>query len=99
MKKEDAINLAQKALKDIGHWESFKIEKAFHYKRDSLYDYNHWVVSFNFTKDDWYQGEVTPVIIVNDEEDIVTFISWKKSSFLLQYDKEKDKYFHPTLSR
>lgn len=99
MQKTEAIALAKKALQDIGHWENFKIERARFFYRDPPYDYKHWLVSFNFTEKDWYQGEVTPIVIVNDEEGIVTFVSWKKSEFLLQYNKGKDKYFHPTLSR
>lgn len=97
--KEQAIDLAKKALKDIGHWENFKLEKAILWEEDPPYDYKHWLVSFNFTEDDWNNGEVPPRLIVNDEKKIVTFVSWKKSSFLLSYDKEKNKYSHPTLSR
>lgn len=95
--KEQAINLAKKALKDIGHWENFKIEKANFWEKDPPYDYKHWLVSFNFEGDDW--SDVAPMLIVNDEKGIVTFVSWKKSEFLLSYDKGKDKYFHPKLSR
>jgi hypothetical protein len=99
MIKVDAINLAKKALQDIGHWEGFNLEKANYIERLSPYGYKRWIVSFNFTEDDWSRGEITPLVIVNDEEEIVTFVSWKKSEFLLQYNKVKDKYFHPNLSR
>ena len=97
--KQQALNLAKKALKDIGHWENFKLEKANLWENDPPYDYKHWLISFNFTENDWNNGEVTPMVIVNDEDKVVTFVSWKKSEFLLSYNKEKDKYFHPTLSR
>lgn len=97
--KEQSLFLAKKALKDIGHWENFKIEKANLWEKDPPYDYRHWLVSFGFTENDSNDGEVTPMIIVNDEEQIVTFVSWKKSEFLLSYDKKSDKYFHPRLSR
>jgi hypothetical protein len=95
--KEQAIKLAKKALKDIGHWEDFKIENANFWDKDPPYDYNHWLVSFNFEGNDW--SDIAPMLVINDEKGIVTFVSWKKSEFLLSYDKEKDKYFHPTLSR
>lgn len=96
--KQQAIDLAKKALQDIGHWE-FKLEKAHLWEEDPPYDYSHWLVSFNFKENDWNNGEVTPMIIVNDEEKVVTFVSRKKSACLLTYDKEKEKYYHPTLSR
>jgi len=99
MTKEEAIALAKKALKDIGHWESFKIENGRFGEPTPPYDYNFWLISFNFTEDDYNQGLITPMIIVNDEEQLVTFVSWKKSSFLLDYNEEEDKYTHPTLSR
>lgn len=97
--KEEAIALAKKALKDIGHWEDFKIENGRFFNQDPPYDYNHWLISFNFTERDWFKGEITPTIIINDEEQLVTFVSWYKSSFLLDYNKINDKYSHPTLSR
>jgi hypothetical protein len=96
---EKAINLAKKALKDIGHWENFKIEAARVFEKDPPYDFRNWLISFNFTKDDWNNGEVTPMLIINDELEVVVNVSWKKSVFPLSYNKEKDKYFHPTLSR
>ena len=99
MTEVDAISLAKKALKDIGHWEDFKIEKARIFEKDPPYDYRNWLVSFHFTEQDWFNGEIAPMVIVNDEEEIVTFVSWKMSKFLLRYDKEKDKYWHKTLSR
>ncbi len=94
-----AIALAKKALMDIGHWEDFKIVKAVFSKILTLYDYGHWYVSFYFTEKDWHKGEVTPYLIVNDDEQIVTVVSWKKSWFSLSYDAAADKYYHPTLSR
>ncbi len=97
--KDKAIKLAEKALKDIGHWGKFQLKTANFIERKSMYGYNYWQVNFNFTENDWNNGEITPTVIVNDEEQIVAFVSWKKSEFLLSYDKEKDKYFHPTLSR
>jgi len=98
--KTEAIELAKKALVDIGHWEDFKIENArFFNDNDPLYNFDHWIVSFNFTEDDWNKGEVTPVLIVNDITAQVVNVSWKKSVFPLRYDKENDKYHHPQLSR
>lgn len=99
LSKEQAISLAKKALKDIGHWENFKIENANYIERRTPNGYYFWLVSFNFTENDWNDGKVTPIITVNDEEQLVTFISWKKGHFLLTYDADNDKYFHPTLSR
>lgn len=99
MSKEEAIGLAKKALKDIGHWEDFRVENGRFLLADNFYDYNWWLVSFNFTENDWNNGEVPPIVIVNDKDKLVTFVSWKTSSFLLSYDKTKDKYFHSTLSR
>ena len=97
--EDQAIALAKKALKDIGHWENFKIEKGRVFENDPPYDYKHWLISFNFTENDWNDGEVTPMVIVNDEDKIVTFVSWQRSEFLLSYDKQKDHYYHSTLSR
>ncbi|PKH50003.1 hypothetical protein CXF68_04475 [Tenacibaculum sp. Bg11-29] len=97
--EEEAVALARKALKDIGHWEEFKIEKGRVFEKTPPYDYNHWLVSFNFTKDDWRNGEVTPMVVVNDEDQLVTFVSWKKSNFLLSYNESKDEYYHSELSR
>ena len=95
--KELAIALGKKALKDIGHWENFRVENGRVFEKDPPYVYTHWLVSFNFDGNDW--SDIAPRIIINDEEGIVTFVSWSRASFLLQYDKEKDKYYHPTLSR
>jgi|GEM_PF-6209724 len=97
--KQQAIDLAKKALKDIGHWENFKIEEGRVFEKDPPYDFRHWLINFNFTKNDWNNGEVTPILIVNDELQQVVNVSWKKSVFPLSYDKEKNKYSHPTLSR
>lgn len=99
MNKNIAINLAEKALKDIGHWENFQLKTANFIERKSMYGYNFWQVNFNFTENDWNNGEVTPTVIVNDEKQVVTFVSWKKSEFLLSYNEEENKYFHTTLSR
>ena len=100
MKKEDVLFLAKKALVDIGHWEDFKIKNGrFFSDNDPLYNFNHWIVWFNFTKDDWNNGEVTPTLIIDDVEKLVVNVSWKKSVFPLTYDKQKDKYYHHALSR
>ena len=97
--KKNAIKLAKKSLEDIGHWEDFKLITANFIERKSLYGFNYWQISFNFSENDWNEGEITPIIIINDDDQIVTFVSWKKSEFLLLYDKQNDKYYHPTLSR
>lgn len=97
--KEQAIALAKKALKDIGHWENFKIENGRVFEKDPPYDYKHWLIWFNFTEEDWNNGEITPTLTINDGTKEVINVSWKKSVFVLSYDKESDKYHHPTLSR
>jgi hypothetical protein len=97
--KEQAIALAKKALKDIGHWENFKIEGTRILKKSPPYDFNYWLVWFNFTEKDYDNGVITPTLTINDEAKKVISVSWKKSVFVLLYDKEKDKYNHPTLSR
>lgn len=99
LKLEEAIELAKKALKDIGHWEPFKLERARFLKKNEYETYDSWLVSFNFTEKDWHNGEITPVLTINDEELKVIFVSWKKSEFLLSYNEKEDKYFHPKLSR
>jgi len=82
--KHEAIELGKKALKDIGHWEDFKIENARFF--NAFYKFDHWMVWFNFTDDDWNKGEVTPLLIINDEIAEVVNVSWKKSVFPLFYD-------------
>ncbi len=99
LKLEEAIELAKKALEDIGHWEPFKLQSGRFFKKSKYDSYDHWLVSFNFTEKDWHNGEVTPMVTINDEELKVTFVSWKKSEFLLSYDEKEDKYYHPKLSR
>jgi hypothetical protein len=100
LSKHQAIELGKKALKDIGHWEDFKIENArFLNDNDPFHNFDHWMVWFNFTDNDWNNGEVTPMLIINDEIAEVVNASWKKSVFPLFYDKENDKYYHRTLSR
>lgn len=97
--KEEAITLSKKALKDIGHWEKFNIENGRFFEKDTPYDYNHWIISFKFQEQDPFNGKEVPTLIVNDEEKTVTFVSWSRTDFLLSYNAEKDKYYHPTLSR
>jgi len=98
--ENQAIALAKKALMDIGHWEDFKMGKAhFFNDNDPLFDFDHWIVSFNFLRNNWINGEITPVLIIRDDAGQVINVSWKKSVFVLSYDKEADKYHHPTLSR
>ena len=98
--KEQAIALGKKALTDIGHWESFKIENArFFNDNDPVHNYDHWMVWFNFSENDWNNGEVTPLLIINDELKEVVSVAWKKSVFPLSYDTVKNMYHHPTLSR
>jgi hypothetical protein len=100
MNAKEAIALAKKALKDIGHWDNFDVERGRFFSNDRTYDYNHWLISFSYTEDNpLNEDDALPMLIVNDEEKIVTFVSWKTSEFMLSYDKEKDKYYHPTLSR
>ncbi|XRE43155.1 hypothetical protein ACIVBQ_001359 [Tenacibaculum discolor] len=97
--KEQAIKLAKRALKDIGHWENFKIEDGSYWVKDPPYDYNFWQINFKFHENDPFNGKEVPTLIVNDEEGVVTFVSWSRTDFLLSYDTENDKYYHPTLSR
>jgi hypothetical protein len=95
--KEQAISLGKKTLLDLGHWEKFDTQKATFISKeiDNYYDANHWIVSFNFKNGD----DAFPMITIMDETSIVHSISWKTSHFILSYDREKNKYFHPRLSR
>ncbi|MGB3591536.1 MAG: hypothetical protein WBA16_07605 [Nonlabens sp.] len=99
MRKEQAITEAKKALKDIGHWEKFTNISAHYKENSSLFDYPHWFVRFQHTDDDYKKGVVSPLMIVNDLDVLVTFCSWERSEFFLSYDETKMKYYHPTLSR
>jgi hypothetical protein len=99
--KEEAIELAKKALLDIGHWEKFKIKDARYSEKGMLSkDHGSWLISFKFHENDPHNGKEVPLITINDDERVVSFVSWGPSShFLLSYDKQNDKYYHPKLSR
>lgn len=99
MNREDVINEAIKALKDIGHWENFIFIKAHRKAKSSLFEYNHWYVRFQHTVDDYKKGIVSPLIVVNEEEELVTFVNWERSEFLLSYCESENKYSHPRLNR
>ena len=99
MEREQAITEAKKALKDIGHWENFTNIDALYKEESSLFDSPHWFVRFQLTVDDYKKGIVSPLVIVNEVEERVTFCSWERSEFFLSYDELATKYYHPRLSR
>lgn len=70
--KNEAIDLAKKALNDIGLWENFKTEIANYFENGeiiSLYNGNGgWVVTFMFEEDNWHKGVVNPTLLLDDVE-------------------------------
>lgn len=95
--KEESIALGKKALIDLGHWEKFDTQNAVFISTaiDNYYDGNYWLVSFKFENGD----DAFPRITILDETSLIYSISWKTSHFILSYNKELDKYYHPKLSR